>query len=151
MSPVPPSLSTTQIDALERQQQRILHRTRVIDYVLVAEQRNGATLTLSDALAELLGDITDAARAIGTILRPTKPGALQQGPQMPRTPRAIDALPDWADQFMECADRFVEQVDRCGDRMFEGAAAGPRRMRRHRVETRRLARQRGHAAISRSA
>lgn len=58
------------LDALERQQQRILHRTQVIDYVLVAEQRNGATLTLGDALAELLDDISDAARTIGTILHP---------------------------------------------------------------------------------
>ena len=39
--PLPPSLPAAQIDALERQRQRILHRTQVIDYILVAEQRNG--------------------------------------------------------------------------------------------------------------
>jgi len=42
-------LLLAQLDALERQQQRILHRTKVIDYVLAAERRNGATLTLGCA------------------------------------------------------------------------------------------------------
>ena len=42
----------------------------MIGYVLAAEQRNGARLTLGDALAELLQDITDAARAIGVIVQP---------------------------------------------------------------------------------
>jgi len=42
----------------------------VIDYVFVAEQRNGATLTLGDALAELRQDIGEAAWLIETILHP---------------------------------------------------------------------------------
>ena len=71
MPPLPPALPIAQLDALERQQQRILHRTQVIDYILVAEQRNGATLTLGDPLAEFLQDINEAARTIGMILRPT--------------------------------------------------------------------------------
>jgi hypothetical protein len=53
-----------------RQQQPILHRTQVIGYVLLAEQRNGATPTLGDALVELLQDISEAARAIGAIVQP---------------------------------------------------------------------------------
>ena len=48
----------------------------MIDYVLAAEQRNGVALTLGDALAELLRDISDAARTIGTRLQPSNPGAL---------------------------------------------------------------------------
>ena len=58
-----------QVDALRRQQQRILHRSALIDYVLAAEKRGGETLTMGDALAELLADITEAARTIGTILQ----------------------------------------------------------------------------------
>jgi hypothetical protein len=61
--PLPP------IDALRRQQQRILHRSALIDYVLAAEKRGGETVTMGDALAELLADITEAARTIGTILQ----------------------------------------------------------------------------------
>jgi hypothetical protein len=41
----------------------------VISYVLTAETRSGQTLALGDALAELLADITEAARTIGTILQ----------------------------------------------------------------------------------
>jgi hypothetical protein len=74
-TPVAAAVPFPQLAALERQQQRILHRTQVIDYVLVAEQRNGATLTLGDALAELLADISDAARTIGTILHDMGRGA----------------------------------------------------------------------------
>jgi hypothetical protein len=37
--------------------------------VLAAEQRGGAPLTMGDALAELLADITEAARTIGTLLQ----------------------------------------------------------------------------------
>jgi hypothetical protein len=40
--------------------------------VLTAEQRNGARLTLGDALTELLTDISEAARTIGTILQPAR-------------------------------------------------------------------------------
>jgi hypothetical protein len=69
-SPTTPRLP---IEALERQRQRILHRTQLIEYVLTAEQRNGGMLTLGDALAELLQDITDAARAIGALVQPLAP------------------------------------------------------------------------------
>jgi hypothetical protein len=62
-----------QVDALRRQQQRILHRGTLIDYVLTAEQRNGGALTMGDALAELLADITEAARTNGMLL-PTVTG-----------------------------------------------------------------------------
>lgn len=66
----PPALPIAQLELLERQQQRILHRTQVIGYILVAEQRNGATLTLGEAVAEFLRDISEAARTSGTILHP---------------------------------------------------------------------------------
>ena len=65
------SLPCNQVDALRRQQQRILHRSALIDYVLAAEKRSGDSLTMGDALAELLADITDAARTIGTLLQTT--------------------------------------------------------------------------------
>jgi hypothetical protein len=58
-----------QVDALTRQQQRILHRTQLVEYVLVMEQRHGATLALADALTELLADISEAARTSATILQ----------------------------------------------------------------------------------
>ena len=54
---------------MRRQLQRILHRTALIDYVLAAETRGSGPLTMGDALAELLADITEAARTIGTILQ----------------------------------------------------------------------------------
>jgi hypothetical protein len=54
---------------LRRQQQRILHHSTLVDYVLTAEIRSGGPLTMGDALAELLGDITEAARTIGAILQ----------------------------------------------------------------------------------
>jgi hypothetical protein len=62
-----------QVDALRRQQQRILHRSTLIDYVLTAETREVGPLTMGDAPAELLADITEAARTIGTLL-PTVTG-----------------------------------------------------------------------------
>jgi len=58
-----------QIDALERQQHRILHRSGLISYVLATEQQNGQRLTMGEALAELLADITEAARTSVTILQ----------------------------------------------------------------------------------
>jgi hypothetical protein len=58
-----------QVEALRRQQQRILHRSALIDYVLAAEKRGGGTLTMDDGLAELLADITEAAGTIGTLLQ----------------------------------------------------------------------------------
>jgi hypothetical protein len=45
----------------------ILHRSALIDYVLAAEKRGGEPLTTGDAMAELLADITEAARTIGTL------------------------------------------------------------------------------------
>jgi hypothetical protein len=69
--PDPPSpASLDHVDALRRQQQRILHRTELLNYVLTVEKRSGAPLTMGDALAELLADIAEAARTIGTILHP---------------------------------------------------------------------------------
>jgi hypothetical protein len=44
-APHVPPLSP-QVEALRRQQQRILHRTALIAYVLTAEQRNGGPLTM---------------------------------------------------------------------------------------------------------
>jgi hypothetical protein len=67
----PPPL--IQVEALRRQQQRILHRSALIAYVLTADQRSGGPLTMGDALAELLADITEAAHTIGTLL-PTVTG-----------------------------------------------------------------------------
>ena len=60
-----------QVEALRRQQQRILHRSALVDYVLAAETLGGGPLTMGDALAELLADITEAARTIGTLLQTT--------------------------------------------------------------------------------
>ena len=39
----PPVAPLPQVDALRRQQQRILHRSALIDYVLAAEKRGGET------------------------------------------------------------------------------------------------------------
>ena len=58
-----------QVDTLRRPQQRILHRSALIDYVLAAEKRGGVPFTMGDAPAELLADITEAARTIGTLLQ----------------------------------------------------------------------------------
>ena len=64
----PPPL---QVEALRRQQRRILHRSALVDYVLAAETRGCGPLTMGDGLAELLADITEAARTIGALLQPT--------------------------------------------------------------------------------
>jgi hypothetical protein len=37
--------------------------------VLAAERQRGQTFTLGEALAELVADITEAARTIGTLLQ----------------------------------------------------------------------------------
>ena len=58
----------TEVEALRRQQQRILRRSALIDYVLAAEKRRGDPLRMGDALAELLADITEAARTTDTLL-----------------------------------------------------------------------------------
>jgi hypothetical protein len=65
--PPPAVFAHDQLDTLTRQQQRILHRSALIDYVLTAERQSGQTLTMGDALVELLADITEAACTIGTI------------------------------------------------------------------------------------
>jgi hypothetical protein len=69
---IPPA-PLPQVDALQCQQQRILHRSALIDYVLAAERQRGQTLTIAigDALSELLADISEAARTIGTLLQTT--------------------------------------------------------------------------------
>lgn len=68
--PDPPAPAPlTHVEALRRQQQRILHRSALVNYVLAAERRTGAPLTMGDALADLLADITEAARTIGTLLQ----------------------------------------------------------------------------------
>jgi hypothetical protein len=70
------AVSLDQVDALRRQQQRIVHRSALISYVLAAETRGGQLLTLGEALAELLADITEAARTMGTILQAASRGRL---------------------------------------------------------------------------
>ena len=70
----PSILAREQVDALTRQQQRILHRSALLTYVLAAEQQGGQPLMLGDALAELLADITEAARTIGTIVQQVEHG-----------------------------------------------------------------------------
>ena len=66
----------TQVDALRYQQQRILHRSALIHYVLAAEKQGGQPLALGDALGELLADITEVAHTIGTILQTARNGRL---------------------------------------------------------------------------
>ena len=67
--PPPEMFAPDSVDALTRQQQRIVHRSALLAYVITAENRSGHALTLGDALLELLADITEAARMIGTILQ----------------------------------------------------------------------------------
>jgi hypothetical protein len=64
-SPVHTGLSIDQVDALHRQQQRILHRALVISYVLGDEMRAEPAA----AIADLLDEIEEAARTIGTLLQ----------------------------------------------------------------------------------
>lgn len=68
-SPPPAAFPCEQLDALTRQQQRIVHRSALLAHVIASENRSGQALTLGDALGELLADITEAARMIGTILQ----------------------------------------------------------------------------------
>ena len=65
----PCAVALEQVDELQRQQRRIVHHSTVIDYVLAAEKHAGQTLMMGDALRELLADITQAARTIGTLLQ----------------------------------------------------------------------------------
>ena len=67
--PPPAAFACEQLDALTRQQQRIVHRSALLAYVIAAENRSGQALTLGDAIGELLADISEAARTIGTILQ----------------------------------------------------------------------------------
>jgi hypothetical protein len=55
----------------EQRRTAFLHRTALLEYVLAAENRTGAPLTMGDALAEFLADISEAARTIGTLLPTT--------------------------------------------------------------------------------
>jgi hypothetical protein len=59
------------VEALRRQQQRILHHSAIVNYILLAEQRGGAPQTPWAALGELISDITEAAQTIGTFLPTT--------------------------------------------------------------------------------
>jgi hypothetical protein len=68
-TPITPPAPLPQVEALQRQQQRILRRSALIDYVLAAERQRGQTLTLGEALAELVANISEAARTIGTLLQ----------------------------------------------------------------------------------
>ena len=61
-------MSIDQVDALQRQQQRILYRALLINTVLEDET---ARVPLAAALADLLDDISEAARTIGTLLQTT--------------------------------------------------------------------------------
>ena len=60
-------LALEQVDALTQQQQRILRRSVVIDCALKAEAPDPPTMR--EAIADLLADITVAARTMGTILQ----------------------------------------------------------------------------------
>ena len=75
--PPPAVFAPDQIDALTRQQRRIVHRGAILAYVIAAETRSGQPLTLGDAVVELLADITEAARMIGTILGQASLGAVE--------------------------------------------------------------------------
>ena len=55
--------------ALDSEGQVVRSGKELIDYVLAAEERAGGPLTMADALTELLADITEAARTIGTLLQ----------------------------------------------------------------------------------
>ena len=51
------------------------HRSALIHDVLAAETRGGQPLALGDAIGELLADITEAVRTIGTILQQAAHGS----------------------------------------------------------------------------
>jgi hypothetical protein len=58
-------LALEQLEAVSQYQRRILHRTVILDCALKAE----ALDPMREALADLLGDITTAAREIGAIVQ----------------------------------------------------------------------------------
>jgi hypothetical protein len=60
-------LALEQVHALTQQQQRILHRSVVLDCALKADALDPPTMR--EAVADLLADITEAARAIGVIVQ----------------------------------------------------------------------------------
>ena len=70
-TPNGPAPAVRFVDALRREQQRVLHHCTILDYVLAAEKRGGAPLPLGDALAEILNDISAAAHTIGLLLPTT--------------------------------------------------------------------------------
>jgi hypothetical protein len=85
-TPTPSGLALEQVDELQRQQRRILHRSTVIDCVLKAEGLAGPshgaaedTRTMGNALIELVTDVIEASRTIEAILlqfgtaRPSRP------------------------------------------------------------------------------
>jgi hypothetical protein len=72
--PLPAVFARDQLDVLTSQQQRILPSQCVDRLRDAAETRGGQPLALGDALGELLADITEAARTIGTIKNDGCPG-----------------------------------------------------------------------------
>jgi hypothetical protein len=68
VSPTPRAgLAPEQLHVLVQQQQRILRRSIVISCAMKTDTVDPPTLR--EVLAELVGDITEAARTIGTLLR----------------------------------------------------------------------------------
>jgi hypothetical protein len=67
-----PRWSPTTLAALQREQRRIRHRAALLEYVLTDEVRQGVERTLSEALSDHVAAISEAARTIGTILRPSR-------------------------------------------------------------------------------
>src|SRR5262245_57892532 len=68
------------VAALARQQQALVHRLTLLDYVMKSEQRNGGRFALGEAVTALVSDISDAARTIGTLLRPARRWRLPDSP-----------------------------------------------------------------------
>jgi hypothetical protein len=60
-------LAVAQVEVLTRAHGRILRRTVVIDCVVHAERLD--PYTMREAVAELIADFAEVARAIGAILR----------------------------------------------------------------------------------
>src|SRR5262249_53545668 len=63
----PPGLGLEQVHALIQQQQRILHRSVVLEWALHAEALDPSTLR--EAFADLLVDIITSARTIGALVQ----------------------------------------------------------------------------------
>jgi hypothetical protein len=71
------SLALKHLETVSQQQRRILHRTVILDYALKAEALD--LCMLRAALAELVSDINDAARAIGVIVQQATHGTEMRG------------------------------------------------------------------------